>query len=383
MSVPLLCCLSVLLWAAAFWPALPAARAATTAAAPIDWVAQGRADAGAGLPILALADWARAATLDPARPDVYDARGAFYAGRNEWDAALSDTTKAVGLAPTPPRLRAQGDALLHLGKHAEAARAYSRALSLSVEGAKTAADYLGDAQSAEAAGSGERAASLYAQALRLEPTNADALRRHQALFLAWGDTDTALADASALIALSPQDAQGYQLRADVLRQRGDWKGAIADATQVVTLAPQDAAAWLARGVTYSQQAEGLTGTDARALRQRAVLDFTQALTLDPNSVQALAARGTTLYAQADYDRALPDLSKAIDLGAGFSVAFLLRANIEALRGQDALALPDFTRAAQLDPSDARAYTGRAAVLRRLGRAAEAAADDVKARQLTP
>jgi tetratricopeptide (TPR) repeat protein len=97
-----------------------------------------------------------------------------------------------------------------------------------------------------------------------------------------GELDRAIADCSEAIRLDPTSADAYFNRAGAYSRQGDPGRAIADFTEVIRLRPSDADAYVNRVAAY----------------RRAVADFTKALRLAP--------RFTEVYSNAiaDYTEAI-------------------------------------------------------------------------------
>jgi tetratricopeptide (TPR) repeat protein len=75
--------------------------------------------------------------------------------------------------------------------------------------------------------------------------------------------------------------------------------------------------------------------------------------------QAYINRGQEYYLTEDYDRAIADATRAIEIEASkLQVAYSNRANAWAAKGDRARAIADYTRALRIDPKFPAPYTGR-------------------------
>jgi tetratricopeptide (TPR) repeat protein len=117
-------------------------------------------------------------------------------------------------------------------------------------------------------------------ALSLDPTLAEAysLRGHARMVA--GLRGQALADFTLALYLNPS-ANTYILRAIAMQGVGDTNGAIADYDAAIALAPEDGAGYAARGRFYL----------LRENWDAALADFEQVLLLEPENADAYAAIG--------------------------------------------------------------------------------------------
>jgi tetratricopeptide (TPR) repeat protein len=83
--------------------------------------------------------------------------------------------------------------------------------------------------------------------------------------------------------------------------------------------------------------------------------------------QAYTNRGQEYYLKDDYDRAIADATRAIEIaGRSVHVAYSNRANAWAAKGDSARAIADYARALKIDPRFPAAYTGRGMQREKLG-----------------
>jgi tetratricopeptide (TPR) repeat protein len=121
------------------------------------------------------------------------------------------------------------------------------------------------------AGDWAGAADAYAEAVRLDPDNADALRRRGAAYLHLGEYDRALADLDMAARLTPSDVGVVYNRGLARAQLGDAPGAVADFSEVIRLDPTLARAWYARGNMHAKLGNAV----------QAEADWRRATELDP------------------------------------------------------------------------------------------------------
>ena len=90
----------------------------------------------------------------------------------------------------------------------------------------------------------------------------------------------------------------------------------------------------------------------------AVDDFTKAIELDPNYLVAYYNRGVAYFDLAQYKPAIIDFTKAMELGLRGKGSYHIRGLAYAKQGQYDLAIADFNKALELDPKDAATYNNR-------------------------
>jgi tetratricopeptide (TPR) repeat protein len=94
-------------------------------------------------------------------------------------------------------------------------------------------------------------------------------------------------------------------------------------------------------------------------------------------------RGLGYGAERDYDRAIADYTKAIELAPKFANAYNNRGTVYGITGDHARAIADFTKAISLDPKNANAYNNRCLGLAVSGRPQSALTDCDTALRLRP
>ncbi len=102
-----------------------------------------------------------------------------------------------------------------------------------------------------------------------------------------------------------------------------------------------------------------------------------------NQIAAYISRASAYRAKGDYDRALADLDKALQLDPKSAPALLERASIYHVKGEFGRAIADYDRALKLDKDSAAALSGRARAYRGKGDLEKALADFDEAVRLDP
>ena len=113
----------------------------------------------------------------------------------------------------------------------------------------------------------------------------------------------------------------------------------------------------------------------------AVGDFTKAIELDPNYLVAYYNRGVAYFDLGQYDVAITDFTKAMELGLRGKGSYHIRGLAYAKQGQYDLAIADFSKALELDPKDATTYNNRGISYLLKGKYKQTIADLTKAIEL--
>jgi tetratricopeptide (TPR) repeat protein/tRNA A-37 threonylcarbamoyl transferase component Bud32 len=191
----------------------------------------------------------------------------------------------------------------------------------------------------------EAAEEAYTQAIRLDPTCAEAYKRRGACKFNQGRVKDSLPDFSKALELAPDDTEAYKWRALAYANLQDFSPAITDLEKALKLKPADPAPYhdlLAR--VYSNRAveKARNGQFAQA-----AADVTEAMKHDPKAAVFYHQRGSCYFNLKEYEKAAAD----------------------------------FTEAIKREPTTASHYRNRGHCLQALGREDEARADFEKAKSL--
>jgi tetratricopeptide (TPR) repeat protein len=118
-----------------------------------------------------------------------------------------------------------------------------------------------------------------------------------------------------------------------------------------------------------------------------IFDCTAFIDAETDSTKNLAIahynRGRAYRDKGEFDRAISDLGKAIELDPEFLSAYRMRGLIRGLTGDYARAMADFGKALELSPDDEGIYLSRGLVYEAQGEKRKAAQDDRKILALSP
>ena len=115
----------------------------------------------------------------------------------------------------------------------------------------------------------------------------------------------------------------------------------------------------------------------------AIADYTRAIQLNPSFAEAYNNRGTVYSQKGDYRHAIVDISKAIELNPNFADAYSNRGLFHSLKGDYVRAIVDLDKAMELNPNYATAYNNRGLTYYNQGDLNHAIEDYTKAIELNP
>jgi tetratricopeptide (TPR) repeat protein len=212
-------------------------------------------------------------------------------------------------------------------------------------------------------------------ALKLDPKNADGYCNRGSARLALESTDKAFSDFEAALKLDPKHFETFFYRGLALQKQGKLAAAIADYTEALNLNPL-------RGVpVLMNRGAALASTGAFC---SACSDYSSVIGGAPKFAPAYAERGRVRLADGDFDGALEDLDKALDLDPKNVSSLVLRCECRLTGLTDlAAALKDADEVVRLEPKNPRSYTQRAHVHTVRGEWADARKDCDQAVRLGP
>ena len=154
------------------------------------------------------------------------------------------------------------------------------------------------------------------------------------------DFDRAVADYSEAIRLNPSFAQAYDGRGSAYRDKGDFDRAVADLNEAIRLNPSYARAYHDRGTAYYYKEDF----------NRAIADYSVAIRLEPNFAHAYFSRASAYRRKGDSSRALADLNESLRLEPGVAVIYHNRGRTLETLGRRQEAIADYRHALSLNPN---------------------------------
>ncbi|VTT99114.1 tpr repeat-containing protein : TPR repeat-containing protein OS=Pedosphaera parvula (strain Ellin514) GN=Cflav_PD3636 PE=4 SV=1: TPR_11: TPR_16: TPR_11: TPR_11 [Gemmataceae bacterium] len=282
-----------------------------------------------------------------------DAQDLFTRGHDAFNAgdhreAIECFSRAITLRPDVAlAYRFRAYAYLELGDRVRALNDLDHAIRLKPDDPQAYAD---------------RAAELYAQkafdlaiadcdrVLKLDPGRAPMYGLRGRAHAERGDTDGALRDYATALANDPENRARYLLwRAQLLLDCEDYAAAQADATAVAAADPTNAEAHFTRGTIAQQEGDHATAAEA----------YTACLALKSDHPFALLGRAHCHFVHRDYGAVVADCDRVVALVPGVVKAYELRGTARKALGDLDGALADFNEAIRLAPSSVMPYNYRA------------------------
>jgi tetratricopeptide (TPR) repeat protein len=253
------------------------------------------------------------------------------------------------------------------------------------------------------------AVTKFQEALKLNPRNGSSIFNCGLAYARQGLYDQGLAEFTKYLALDAKDLDAYYNRGLTYALKGQPEAALADFNKALQLNSRDAQALYMRGFVYSKlgQAEKARADYQAALQQDA--GWVRQVTSggqDEMATYALAPegqakgpagpkaaakeggaahkkQGKALARKGQYDEALAELHRALELDPKDGEAYALRGSIHILKGNFDQAVADFNKALEINPRQARAHYNRGLAFYHLKKYDQVVADLTKAIELSP
>ncbi len=190
----------------------------------------------------------------------------------------------------------------------------------------------------------------FCEAIASDPENHNLYIERAELHAQAGNLTLALKDYKKALRLNNQNAAAYRNYGKILFLKGeDPADTIAAFEKAHQLDPDNEQILCDLGLIYFGAQRD----------QKAIDTFTQAIQLDPMESYAYGGRGIVYYyLRKNYDAALEDFNRAIQLNADEFLFYYMRGKTSLNLKKYLPAIADFTRAIELDPNEACAYKMR-------------------------
>ena len=190
--------------------------------------------------------------------------------------------------------------------------------------------------------------------------------------LALGEADRALADYNEAVRLGPGYSRAYASRGKLLETKGDWDKAEADYDRAIQLDPSFTYAFACvPGCSPAEDRTTRPWPTPRRPADRAP------------RCRRLKDRGGILVRTGQYQQAIEELNKAIELNPKLATAYLNRGAAYNSLGQYERAIKDLDKALELDPKNAPAHTNIGLAYYMVGQYDRAVEDLSEAVRLAP
>lgn len=236
------------------------------------------------------------------------------------DAALSDFTEAIRLAPT------DNHALIERGN----VRRYLKEFDVAVRD--------------------------YTDSIRIKPSEPLAYAFRAKALEAKGESEEALRDYTRAIAIDDSSTMFLVSRGNLLVNMKKYDVAIKDYDKAIALNGACTTAFFHRAAAY-QLSDNF---------EAAIADYTTVISQDPPAVDALRNRAIVFTACGQLENALADFNAAIAIDATNAEVFYLRGKIHGQQMRYASAIEDFTESLRLDDTLVQNYRTRGLVHKKLG-----------------
>jgi tetratricopeptide (TPR) repeat protein len=345
----------------------------------------------------AIADYTKAIELGSTNPAAYNNRGNARVETKDRDGAIADYTRAIELKPDYARAYYNRAVLKkEKGDKAGAAADFKRARQLdpqlvseessadsidhgiakgdekeSPASAGTVEDSFNRAGAKKAVGDLDGAIADYDRAIQLDPKDAAIYNNRGLAKQAKGDFNAAIADFNRAIELNPKDAVAYSNRGNTKGDKGDLDGAILDYNHSIRVNPKYAYAYYDRGLAKKQKSD-LDG---------AIADYNRVIELDPKFAKAFCDRGVAKRRKGDLQGAIRDYDRTIEIDPKYAIVYLNRGNARDEKGDLEGAIADYSRGIELNPKDSKAYAYRGEIHAKKKEYDAAVTDTLKAIEL--
>jgi protein O-GlcNAc transferase len=285
----------------------------------------------------AAASYDLALALRPDYANAHNGRAIALVALERFDEALTSYDQALALDPNFVMARYnRGLALARVNRPEDAIADYDRVLALDptfIQG------YVDKGNALARVGRFDDALAAYDRALAVQPHFAPALYNRGLALLEATRYPDALAGFDALLALDPGSAEAHDGRGNALMELGRLDEALAAFTAATNADAKFAGALNNRGYVLMKLRRSA----------EALVCFDKALAIAPNFPSALNNRGNALLALGKTDDALASFAKAAANSADPTDALANHGNAAMVTKQFELAIPDFERLIDLKP----------------------------------
>jgi tetratricopeptide (TPR) repeat protein len=285
---------------------------------------------------------------------VHFCRGNSYLNRGDYDRAIDDFDKAIGLKPDDDiSYFNRGIAFRERNEYDRAIEDFNKVVSLRPDAPDS---YFGRGNVYHSNQNYDRAIEDFTKAISLKSNYAEAYTNRGFAYYGKNEYAKAIADFDKAIGLKSDWWPAYNNRGLVYMSKGDYNQAITDYEKAMSLMPDYFALFFNRGTAY-----GYKGDNARALA-----DFNKAVSLKRDSAESYANRGVTYFRMGNYDHTIADYDMWITLRPSEWDAYFRRGIVFQMKGDNDRAIGDYTKAIGVKPHCSDAYAARGALYLKMG-----------------
>jgi tetratricopeptide (TPR) repeat protein len=217
--------------------------------------------------------WNDNAEKTPNLPRALVNRGVAYGNLGQWDKAIADYSKAIGINPEyTDGYYDLGVAYGNLGQWDREIACQSKAIEIDPNYMKA---YYGRGSAYGNLGQLDKTIADYSKAIGIYPKYTEAYNNRGLTYATLGQMEKAINDFSSVIRFDPNNARAYSNRGIAYAKLGQLEQAIADFSRSIEIQPVNVIAYSNRGISYANLGQ----------LEKAITDFSSALEIDPkNSV---------------------------------------------------------------------------------------------------
>jgi tetratricopeptide (TPR) repeat protein len=303
--------------------------------------------------------------FEPKNPLFYISRGWAYLVQQHYELAISDFKFAEDVTPFWEIEEYLGEAYAGLNQHEEAIRYYDQAIANQPDNVRA---YIDRGISYVNLGEYEEAIDNFDTAIDLDSENAMAYGDRGWAYANLNEYDAAIADFVRTLDINP-DYENVTLTIHEGRIRlGDYKSIVDDLRAAEAALQNDSdnsKLYRRRGIVRMRLAEF----------EDALSDFSRAIELNPEDAESYVRRGEVqAFFQRDLEAGLADLNQALTIDPNYTSAYLSRGNVNGQLEHYEAAVDDYTHYLELKPDQSWVYLSRGSAYYRNGDDANAAKD---------
>jgi tetratricopeptide (TPR) repeat protein len=319
----------------------------------------------------AISSLLEAARLDPNSLDAHTVLGEAYDRTMQFEKAAAAYKRAIEIKPGDHHaLRYLGTAYMMMGKKTEALEVHNRLTNIDKTGGELlladinrpggpAAILAGNAQSELIGGDEQTALDHLQNALRLRPTDPDALFEIGFAYELWDhvdEADAAYRSVLGLRAAPDKIAEAHRRLGSMYNDRKEYAKALPELKEAQRIKPD----------SYTSQLLGDCYTGLRDLTS-ALAAYQNAVLLKPDSADAQFGIGLAYLAMKQYDKALGPFQEVARLEPKAARGFYELGHTYFLMRRPLDAVSVLTKATSLEPRHAHAHFGLGMAYRVVGR----------------
>lgn len=284
----------------------------------------------------ALQDANEAIERNPFITDAYEVRGVAAQNLGKYQEAIDDYDKALGMLPDNRGIMynkalAQSEMKDYKGAHETLGKLISRYPAFDNAYLGRARVFIAEGDTVSALNDIDKAIDINKNAVNGYIMRADlAIMRDTAL-------EGALEDMNQAIRLQPQYAGFFINRAFLKYKLDDYYGAMSDYDYAIQLEPENRIALFNRGMLRAEIRDD----------NNAINDFSKVISLNPDDYKTLYNRAMLYRQTGNLKGAIADLDKVIEMFPDFAAAYFMRFDCKRMRGETAGAEKDYNKSISL------------------------------------